>query len=154
MSKPGVVDSTNTGVPLMRPLTSSAIGPSLRQVERQLLEAEMQLHDHCSQIATEFELIRAREQEEKEQDMKTRADWEEPASEKSGTYNRTPAYVSGTYPQDYRSVPQDSRMLTHITVAVVFRTDTQGNKTGAQDSRTISCETSTSKSEIQTRSGR
>ena len=53
----------------MRPLTPSAIGPSLRQVERQLLEAEIQLQNHSSQIAAKFELLRASDEAAGQQDM-------------------------------------------------------------------------------------
>ena len=53
--------SVNTiPAPLMqRPQTPSTLGPSLRQVERELVAAEMQLQNYSSEISAKFELLRA-----------------------------------------------------------------------------------------------
>lgn len=47
----------------MRPMTPSTVGPSLRQVERELLEAEIQLQNYSSGIAARFELLRTADEE-------------------------------------------------------------------------------------------
>ena len=44
--------------PLMRPLTPSSVGPSLHQIEHQLLEAEVQLENYTSGLAATFEVMR------------------------------------------------------------------------------------------------
>ena len=44
--------------PLMRPLTPSSVGPSLHQIEHQLLEAEVQLENYTSGLLANFELMR------------------------------------------------------------------------------------------------
>ena len=46
--------------PLMRPLTPSSVGPSLHQIEHQLLEAEVQLENYTSGLLANFELMRCR----------------------------------------------------------------------------------------------
>ena len=44
---PGVVSA----VPLMRPLTPASVGPSMRQVEHQLMDADLQLETYQSGLA-------------------------------------------------------------------------------------------------------
>ena len=44
--------------PLMRPLTPSSVGPSLHQIEHQLLEAEVQLENYTSGLIANFEMMR------------------------------------------------------------------------------------------------
>lgn len=44
---PGVVSA----VPLMQPLTPASVGPSTRQVEHQLMDAELQLETYQSGLA-------------------------------------------------------------------------------------------------------
>lgn len=44
--------------PLMRPLTPSSVGPSLHQIEHQLLEAEVQLENYTSGLMANFEMMR------------------------------------------------------------------------------------------------
>lgn len=46
-------------LPLMRPLTPSSVGPSLHQIERQLLEAEVQLENYTSGVTAKFEMMRS-----------------------------------------------------------------------------------------------
>ena len=46
--------------PLMRPLTPSSVGPSLHQIEHQLLEAEVQVENYTSGLLANFELMRCR----------------------------------------------------------------------------------------------
>ena len=45
--------------PLMRPLTPSSVGPSLQQVEQQLVHAELQLDSYSSSLTAHFQLLQA-----------------------------------------------------------------------------------------------
>ncbi len=55
----GVTAVESAKVPLMRPLTPSTVGPSLRQVERQLVEIETQLRNSSSEIAARFRQLQS-----------------------------------------------------------------------------------------------
>ena len=44
--------------PLMRPLTPSSIGPSVHQMEHQLLEVKVQLENYTSGLTSTFEMMR------------------------------------------------------------------------------------------------
>ena len=55
----GTVGGSRTvHAPLMRPLTPSSVGPSLHQMEHQLLEVEVQLENYTSELLANFELMR------------------------------------------------------------------------------------------------
>ena len=50
--------------PLMRPLTPSSVGPSVRQIEHQLYEAGVHLENNCSGISATFDMIQAKSEAE------------------------------------------------------------------------------------------
>ena len=47
--------------PLMRPLTPSSVGPSLHQIEHQLLEAKVQLENYTSGLLANFDMMRCQQ---------------------------------------------------------------------------------------------
>ena len=59
MSSSSSTGAVGVAPPLMRPLTPSSVGPSLRQVEQQLVHAELQLDSYSSSLTAHFQLLRA-----------------------------------------------------------------------------------------------
>lgn len=103
-------------VPLMRPLTPSTVGPSLRQMERQLAEAEVQLRNSSVEIAARFEALQSRGDEgggfwSQDQNSRTASRAVRTDSEVNGDAFRT----EGLQPSDSRTETQtNGSAVNHV----------------------------------------